>query len=87
MNTGNIGPTMVVAIPLKTNPKKSTVSKPVRLLLVRSGIATEVVVDMPANHSEAASGHRQIRHEAERAALGAKFVYPLRRVSQAAYCQ
>src|ERR1700730_12650428 len=60
MNTGSIGPTIVVAIPLKTNPKKSTVSKAVRLLLVRSGIATEVVVDMLANHSEGARRHRQL---------------------------
>ena len=37
---------MVVAIPLKAKPTKSTASKPVRLLLVRSGIAIAVVVDM-----------------------------------------
>jgi hypothetical protein len=37
---------MVVAIPLKTNPMKSTASNPVWLVVVRSGIATVVVVDM-----------------------------------------
>jgi hypothetical protein len=60
MNNGNIGPTIVVAIPLKTNPTKSTASRPVRLLLVRSGTATVVVVDMRASHFEGASCHRQI---------------------------
>lgn len=40
---------MVVAIPLKMKPMKSTVSKAVRLLLVRSGIATVVVADMLSN--------------------------------------
>jgi hypothetical protein len=56
MNTGSIGPMIVVAIPLKTNPTKSTASKRVRLLVVRSGIATVVVIDMCAKHSEGASG-------------------------------
>src|SRR5260370_8123471 len=55
MDNGKMGPTMVGAIPLKMNPKKSTARKPVRLLLVSSGIAalmalsarlTSVVVDM-----------------------------------------
>jgi hypothetical protein len=46
MKTGSIGPTMVVAIPLKTKPTKSTASRVVRLLLARSGIATVVVADM-----------------------------------------
>lgn len=49
MKTGSIGPTMVVAIPLKTKPTKSTASKAVRLLPVRSGIATVVVADMLLN--------------------------------------
>ena len=49
MKTGSIGPTMVVAIPLKTKPTKSTASKVVRLLRVRSGIATVVVADMLPN--------------------------------------
>jgi hypothetical protein len=48
MKTGRIGPTMVVAIPLKTKPTKSTASKAVRLP-VRSGIATVVVADMLSN--------------------------------------
>jgi hypothetical protein len=60
MNTGSIGPMIVVAIPLKTNPTKSTASKRVRLLVVRSGIATAVVIDMCAKHSEGASGKRQL---------------------------
>jgi hypothetical protein len=59
MNTGSIGPTMVVAIPLKMNPTKSTASKPVRLPVPRSGIAT-VVVDMCAKHSDGAGRSRQL---------------------------
>jgi hypothetical protein len=49
MKTGSIGPTMVVAIPLKTKPMKSTASRAARLLLARSGIATVVVADMSSN--------------------------------------
>ena len=67
MNTGSIGPTMVVAIPLKMKPTKSTASKPVRLPLVRSGISTVVVVDMCAKHSEGASRQRQLSVEVETA--------------------
>jgi hypothetical protein len=61
-----MGPTMVVAIPLKTNPTKSTASKPVRLPLVRSGISTVVVVDMLQNilKEQAARGNfpLKLRH-------------------------
>jgi hypothetical protein len=48
MNTGRIGPIIVVAIPLKMKPMKRTAIRLVRLFVVRSGIATVVVVDMRA---------------------------------------
>jgi hypothetical protein len=60
MNTGSIGPTMVVAMPLKMNPIKSTASRPARLGTARSGVATGVVVDMRAKHSEGGSLKRQL---------------------------
>jgi len=59
MNTGSIGPTIVVAMPLKMKPMKRIVSNPVGLLVVRSGIATVVVAGMRAKHSEAANRRRQ----------------------------
>jgi hypothetical protein len=59
MNIGNIGPTMVVAMPLKMKPTKRIASNPVLLPVVRSGIATVVVTDMCAKHSEAARRRRQ----------------------------
>ena len=49
MNTGSIGPTIVVAIPLKMNPTKRTASTPVRVLVLRSGVDTVVVADMLRN--------------------------------------
>jgi len=43
MKTGSIGPTMVVAMPLKMKPTNRTANSPVRLPEVRSGIAIAVV--------------------------------------------
>ncbi len=68
MKTGSIGPTIVVAIPLKTKPTKSAANKAVRPLLARSGIATVVVADIVVKHSEGASRQRQISLEATVAA-------------------
>ena len=57
MNTGSIGPTIVVAIPLKMKPTKRTASRPV--LVLRSGVDTIVVADMLRNilKEQAAGGN------------------------------
>lgn len=57
INSGNIGPTMTVGIPVNTNPAESNGS---RILLVLARAGTGMVAAMDASHSEGAGSSRQL---------------------------